>query len=124
MENLWFKVIDSLKERVGQQNFDIWIKPIQFLSLDGEMIELEVPNRFFKEWINEHYSSQIKDVLSQLTDMPYHLQFRVRNEKTNGREAEPAPEIPVGLAVQPIFNPKYTFDNFVVGAGSQLANTA
>ena len=56
MEDLWPKVIDSLKERVGQQNFDIWIKPIHFVSKEGEKVELEVPNRFFKEWINEHYS--------------------------------------------------------------------
>src|SRR3990172_5847733 len=124
MDNLWSKVIDSLKERVGQQNFDIWIKPIQFLSLEGESIELEVPNRFFKEWINEHYSFQIKDALSQLTDMPYHLQFRIRNEKGNGKESEPIAEIPMARAIQPIFNPKYTFDNFVVGASNQFANAA
>jgi len=56
MEGFWPNVIDSLKERVGQQNFDIWIKPIRFLSIEGEQLELEVPNRFFKDWITEHYS--------------------------------------------------------------------
>jgi len=66
MEDLWPKVIDSLKERVGQQNFDIWIKPIFFISREGEKVELEVPNRFFKEWINEHYSLYIKDAISLL----------------------------------------------------------
>jgi len=48
MENFWTKVTDSLKERVGQQNFDIWIKPISFVSVQGDSVELEVPNRFFK----------------------------------------------------------------------------
>ena len=43
MESLWPKVIDSLKERVGQQNFDIWIKPIQFVSVEEEGVKLEVP---------------------------------------------------------------------------------
>jgi chromosomal replication initiator protein len=128
MEDLWPKVIDSLKERVGQQNFDIWIKPIHFVSAEGEKVELEVPNRFFKEWINEHYSLHIKDVISLFTHMPCQLQFRIRNEKTNGKDpisqSLPSYEQPSLHSFQPIFNPKYTFDHFVVGASNQFAHAA
>ncbi len=128
MEDIWSKVIESLKERVGQQNFDIWIKPIHFISMDGDIVELEVPNRFFKEWINEHYSPQIKEALSFLTQKSCHLQFQVRSEKMS--EKEPASSFspndsPQAIpSLQPIFNPKYTFDHFVVGAGNQFANAA
>jgi len=52
-ETIWIKAIDSLRERVGQQNFEIWIKPISFLSMDEEKVQLEVPNRFFKEEFND-----------------------------------------------------------------------
>jgi chromosomal replication initiator protein len=128
MENLWSKVIDSLKERVGQQNFDIWIKPIHFISMEGEQVELEVPNRFFKEWINEHYSPYIKDELSFLTQKPCHLQFRIRNEKMSEKDFFPPPfqsnAPPISHSFQSIFNPKYTFDHFVVGASNQFANAA
>jgi len=128
MEDLWSKVIDSLKERIGQQNFDIWIKPIHFLSLEGENVELEVPNRFFKEWIHEHYSPPIRDALSFFTQKPCHLQFRIRNEKMDGKDFI-SPSIQnhntkAPPAFQPIFNPKYTFDHFVVGASNQFANAA
>ncbi len=128
MEDLWLKVTDALRERVGQQNFDIWIKPIQFISAEGEKVELEVPNRFFKEWINEHYSVHIKEAISLLTRMPCQLQFRVRNEKTNGKQALPQPlpsyEQHLFHPPQPTFNPKYTFDHFVVGASNQFAHAA
>jgi len=128
MEDLWPRVIDSLKERVGQQNFDIWIKPIHFISKEGETVELEVPNRFFKEWITEHYSLHIKDVVSLFTQMPCQLQFRIRNDKMNGKDliAPPLPsyEQQVLHSFQPIFNPKYTFDHFVVGASNQFAHAA
>jgi len=128
MEEIWSKVIDSLKERVGQQNFDIWIKPIRFISMDGEMVELEVPNRFFKEWINEHYSPYIKEALSLLTQKPCHLQFQIRSEKMNEKEPIssllPSYETPSLPSFQPISNPKYTFDHFVVGASNQFANAA
>jgi len=128
MEDLWPKVIHSLKERVGQQNFDIWIKPIHCISMEGEKVELEVPNRFFKEWINEHYSPLIRDALSFFTQKPCHLQFRIRNEKMNGKDLlAPSVQSQDTMAAhtfQPMFNPKYTFDHFVVGASNQFANAA
>ncbi len=128
MEDLWPKVTDALKERVGQQNFDIWIKPIHFISSEGEKVEVEVPNRFFKEWITEHYSVHIKDVISLLTKIPCHLQFRIRSENANGKDSLPPPlpsyEQQALQSFQPLFNPKYTFDHFVVGASNQFANAA
>ncbi len=128
MDDLWPKVIDSLKERVGQQNFDIWIKPIHFVSYEGEKVELEVPNRFFKEWINEHYSLQIKDAVALFTQTPCQLQFRIRNYNIQGNDpiSQPLPsyEPQVFHSFQPIFNPKYTFDHFVVGASNQFAHAA
>jgi chromosomal replication initiator protein len=127
-ENIWIKAIDSLKERIGQQNFDIWIKPISFLSMDGESVQLEVPNRFFKEWISEHFSSHIQDVITDLTQKGCYLQFRIRNEKTEKKEVIPPPlekkDSQTLHAQQLLFNPKYTFDNFIVGASNQFANAA
>ncbi len=128
MENVWSEVIDSLKERVGQQNFDIWIKPIQFVSIKGDNVQLEVPNRFFKEWINERYTSHIKDAFSHITKRPCQIYFRIKSEKTNEKELaslsaqrkEPESTPAFGM----IFNPKYTFDNFVVGASNQFAHAA
>ena len=128
MENFWTKVTDSLKERVGQQNFDIWIKPISFISMQGDSVELEVPNRFFKEWINEHYAFQIQEAISHLTQKPCLLKFRIRNVRASKQEISPrSPEKREGEGPHqavPMFNPKYTFDNFVVGASNQFANAA
>ncbi len=132
MEDLWSKVTDSLKEKIGPQNFDIWIKPIQLLSVDGEKVEMEVPNRFFREWINEHYSSQIREAFFLLTQKPFHLQFKIRNDPTKrgevGKNAIVSSQdnsASPGLSqVRPPFNTKYTFDNFVVGASNQFANAA
>jgi chromosomal replication initiator protein len=128
MENLWSRVTDSLKERVGQQNFDIWIKPISFVSLNEESVELEVPNRFFREWINEHYASHIQETFSRLTEQSCTLHFRIKNEK-GGRMELPArraakKEGPIAVPFPTLFNPRYTFENFVVGASNQFANAA
>jgi len=132
MDDLWSKVTDTLKERIGPQNFDIWIKPIKFLSMDGEKVEMEVPNRFFREWIHEHYLSQMKEVFSYLTQKSFHLQFRIKNDPASsgveGKGSTPSPQenhVPqVFHTLKAPFNPKYSFDNFVVGASNQFANAA
>jgi chromosomal replication initiator protein len=128
MENIWSKAIDSLKEKVGQQNYDIWIKPIQFVSVEGERLTLEVPNRFFKEWINEHFASHIKEAFFQITQKPCQLLFRIKNEKVHEKEGVPVPiqkkETEAAPLLATIFNPKYTFDHFVVGASNQFAHAA
>jgi len=128
MENLWSKVIASLKERITPQNFDIWIKPIHFLSSDGENVDLQVPNRFFKDWITEHYASHIKEVLSFITQRHCTLHFRIGDQKP---DEKPVPASSAGkreqktvLPTSTIFNPKYTFENFVVGSSNQFAHAA
>jgi chromosomal replication initiator protein len=128
MDNIWSKVIDSLREKVGQQNFDIWIKPIQFISMEGETVRLEVPNRFFKDWIHEHYMAHIQESASQFMGNPCQLHFQIKSDRgpekdlmaipPQRKESEPAR--PLGTN----FNPKYTFDNFVVGASNQFAHAA
>lgn len=128
MENTWSKVIDSLKEKVGQQNFDIWIKPIQLVSMEGERIHLAVPNRFFREWISEHFASHIREVFFQVTAKPCQLHFQIKNEKIAEKEMIPLPvqrrEPETAVPGSTLFNPKYTFDHFVVGASNQFAHAA
>lgn len=132
MDDLWSKVSDTLKERIGTQNFDIWIKPIQLLSVDGERVEMEVPNRFFREWIQEHYLDHMKEAFFHLTQRSFHLQFKIKNgpsARSAGRmNSSTLPlEKPVSQGLQAPkspFNPKYSFDNFVVGASNQFANAA
>lgn len=128
MENTWSKVIDSLKEKVGQQNFDIWIKPIQFVSMEGERVQLAVPNRFFREWISEHFAAHIREVFFQVTAKPCQLHFQIKNAKSAEEEVTHFPvqrkEPEAAVPVPTLFNPKYTFDHFVVGASNQFAHAA
>lgn len=124
MEELWSKVAESIKERIGPQNFDIWIKPIQLISMDEENVVLEVPNRFYKEWVLEHYSIPIKETISLLTQKPCHLHFKIRNEKSFNKDSFSIPFTEETESITQKFNPKYSFSNFVVGASNQFANAA
>jgi chromosomal replication initiator protein len=79
MVELWEEVIAHLRERVGKQNFETWIKPIQFRALTSDKISLEVPNRFFRDWLAEHYMEQISDILTLFLQRKVKVVLSVNN---------------------------------------------
>jgi chromosomal replication initiator protein len=54
-DQLWSKVQGSLREKLGAQNFEIWIRPIQMASISGNAVNLEVPNRYYRDWVAANY---------------------------------------------------------------------
>ncbi|KPK88248.1 MAG: chromosomal replication initiation protein [Deltaproteobacteria bacterium SM23_61] len=130
MKEIWNKVLSDVGEKISQKAFDIWLKPIRLLNLSEGQIELEVPNKFFKDWISENYQNLIRDSLFHLTGQQYAVYFVVKEvseekaEKARGTERT-APTRPVRQTVKEDgLNPNYTFDAFVVGSCNQFAHAA
>src|SRR5947199_339428 len=124
MDDLWQEALGEIGKRLGKQNFETWIKPIHFDSRAKNEVRLAVPNKFFRDWLTEHFLRQIEDVLSSLAhqevkvclNVNQYLQTKNTGEKTERKE-EREREKP-----QRVNNliPRYTFENFVVGAGNEL----
>jgi len=128
MPELWNQTLIELKERIGRQNYETWIKPIRFASRSKGEINLEVSNKFFRDWLTEHYLTQIEDVLSSLAKDRVRVVFEInekleshstaeRSVKKEEKEHERTPR-------NTNLIPKYTFDNFVIGASNQFAHAA
>ena len=127
MPELWTQAVAEIKERIGRQNYETWIKPIGFISRNKNEICLDVPNKFFRDWLTEHYLVQIQDILSTLAKHDVKVVFEI-NEKTNRpANAEKGVKREERERVQKSNSnlvPKYTFQNFVVGASNQFAHAA
>jgi chromosomal replication initiator protein len=127
MPELWAQAVAEIKERIGRQNYETWIKPIGFISRNKNEICLDVPNKFFRDWLTEHYLAQIQDILSTLAKHDVKVVFEI-NEKTNRQaNAEKGVKREERERVQKSNSnliPKYTFQNFVVGASNQFAHAA
>ena len=129
MPELWTRGLAEIRERIDRQNFETWIKPIRFVSRNKNEIILEVPNKFFRDWVAEHYLRQIESLLSTIATHEVTVVFQI-NEKLESRgnldkalkkeEKEPArPPQRINHLVA-----KYTFANFVIGASNQFAHAA
>ena len=127
MAELWSQAVTEIKERIGRHNYETWIKPIGFVSRNKNEICLDVPNKFFRDWLTEHYLTQLQEILSTLAKHDVKVVFEI-NEKTSRQTI-----VEKGLKrderdrVQRSTSnlvPKYTFQNFVVGASNQFAHAA
>ena len=124
MDELWRDALAEIKEQLGKQNFDAWIKPIRFNSQNKNEILLDVPNKFFRDWLVEHHLRLIEQVLSSIAhhelkvclNVDHQLQTKETAEKIEKKE-EREREKP-NRANNLI--PKYTFENFVIGASPAI----
>lgn len=128
MPELWQRVLAHLKDQLGKQNYETWIQPITFVSRDKTRLYLNVPNKFFRDWLTEHYLTKIEEVLSEAAQQKMAVSLDVKQEpqakgvidksvRKDERERE---------RIQRNNNliPKYTFENFVIGASNQFAHAA
>ncbi|MEK7309142.1 MAG: chromosomal replication initiator protein DnaA [Nitrospirota bacterium] len=128
IEEAWGKTLEAIEKKVGAQTFELWFKPLKLQQLHDQHITLEVPNRFFKEWIEDHFPGLITETLEKFIKKQVGLKFKVfeKQEDAAFRKIETKRENRrAKLASRGIFlNPKYIFDNFVTGPSNQFARAA
>jgi len=128
MAELWQKVLAHLKDQLGKQNFETWIQPITFVSRDKTRLYLNVPNKFFRDWLTEHYLARIEEALSEAAQQKMAVSLDIKPEpqakfvadksvRKDGRERDRVHRNNNLIA-------KYTFENFVIGASNQFAHAA
>ena len=64
---LWEQVLSSVQGRLGShQAFDTWFRPIVPREISPQVVELEVPNAFFVDWIHEHHLPTLRLGLNEV----------------------------------------------------------
>lgn len=127
----WDEALEYVQQKVPKQVFDTWFLPVQFDRVENSTVYIGVPNKFFGEWLETHYGALFAEAVAIASGgEPLTVEFVVR-EKTAASPTE-LPAVVQGGKGQALpkprrgilLNPKYTFRNFVVGAGNQFAHAA
>lgn len=131
-EDLWAEVAGHLKADLKEETYNLWLKPVKALRWESQLLTLQVPNRFFSEWVKKNCQKTIEERLKTLTGHDAALSFEAAQEiepllKEEEARVEPIPspkpESRFESHEDP-FNPKYTFDTFVVGPSNRFAQAA
>ncbi|GAB4168102.1 MAG: chromosomal replication initiator protein DnaA [Calditrichia bacterium] len=81
--DVWSFLVNELSKEISKQSLNTWIKPCQFVSITDGIIFIRVPNQFFYEWIESHYSQLIKTILSKHLNKDIKLEYVIPQEHKN-----------------------------------------
>ncbi|MGH7241084.1 MAG: chromosomal replication initiator protein DnaA [Candidatus Saccharimonadales bacterium] len=140
---LWQAVLGEIELSVSRGNFMTWFKNTELVSVSDEAVVVAVPNIFIKQQLERKYSELMTDVLKKNGIENSTITYKITSAATSRKsEEEPVLVTPtspqqgnsptltrqasIGLAhsYRQGLNERYTFDNFIVGSGNELAFAA
>jgi chromosomal replication initiator protein len=130
MIDLWGQAVRSIEAKVKPAHRDQWLKPIECVAISNGRIHLRAPNRYHKEWFEDHYLPSILRELEERTGSTFAIEFEMIDEPTllpttvALAESVSEPRIEVPPTPPRGLEPRYTFDKFVVGPTNQFAHAA
>ncbi len=132
MENqeLWQTVLSEIQLNISEANFSTWFKDTNIVDSDENRIVIAVPNLFVKEWLEKKYDSLINQVLYNINKKNQKIDYIVgaaaKKVIKNIGISQTSQKQMVLSSVDPVtnLNPKYLFNNFIVGPHNELASAA
>jgi chromosomal replication initiator protein len=140
----WDRVRVRLRDEFGEAAFKSWLNPLSLAEIKNGQVRIGVPTRFLRDWVATHYGDRIRSLWSKenasisaidIVVMPTAVATPAISRTT--RPANPivarsvvasvSPQTPEPSGVEEIgasLDPRYTFDNFVVGKPNEFAYAA
>jgi chromosomal replication initiator protein len=128
---LWQESTGILKDRVSKDVYETWFQDISIENISDYEATLRVPNRFFRDWIREHYQTILEDVLGQVADnRGLRVAYTISEPEAKGKEPvrEAMERVPGAVSTRgkrpSHLNPRYIFSTFVAASNNQLVRAA
>jgi chromosomal replication initiator protein len=137
-EKIWVSAQEHLRSMLSGDTYNLWFAPLRASALDQNSLTLEVANDFCEVWLKDNYMSLLQDVVAVASGRQLQIKFKVTSGANapspaalvaaphkSKTVAEPAGQDRNNSANhEPSFNPKNTFDTFVVGNNNNFAYAA
>ena len=129
-DNLWEKCRTKIRNEISEESYNTWFQPINFDSITETKLILSVPNTFYKDCLEQNYLDIINSSLNSFTQSSIQTYFRLENNSSNHPKQETPKlknekeEHSITFTACSTINPKYNFENFVVGSSNQFAHAA
>ena len=81
--SVWDICLHTIKKSITDQNFKTWFEPIKPVKLESSSLTIQVPNKFFYEWLEEHYVSLLKRTIRETLGDKGRLEYQILSGNTN-----------------------------------------
>ncbi|PHN01186.1 chromosomal replication initiator protein DnaA [Flavilitoribacter nigricans] len=149
---VWDNCLQTIRKNVPTQSFRTWFEPIKPVGLEDHALTIQVPNKFFYEWLEEHYVSLLKMTIRKELGDRGRLEYQIlmsngsnghdHKSRSNGSEKPVEDKFGPGMVdmgniknpfvipgikkmkIDPQLNAIYTFDTYIEGDCNRLARSA
>jgi chromosomal replication initiator protein len=133
-EKIWDLAQEQLRSKLSKDTFSMWFAHLRVCAMDGNHVMLEVPNEFSEVWLKDNYTSLLQDAFAIAAGRQLQVKFQIAPGgapvspaapvvPVKAKSAEPAHERASGIG-EIHFNPKNTFETFVVGNNNNFSYAA
>jgi chromosomal replication initiator protein len=141
--DVWVKVREKLRSEYGEATFNSWLKNIDLEGVSNGHVNMSLPTKFLRDWVINNYANRIRQIWCQLNDDIQSIDIHVKEITTPKIEESPASFKPSSGAnahvmaseivkagndpqsqLKSQLDPRFTFENFVVGKSNELAHAA
>jgi len=91
---VWNKCLSFIKDNITAQAFKTWFEPIKAVKLTDDALSVQVPSKFFYEWLEEHYVKILKVALTKELGETAKLVYIIKMENTYGNKQPFTEKIP------------------------------
>ena len=124
MSERWSRALETIKHKVGEEHFDRWFQPLRVVDDSPEKLSIEAPNLFFRDWVKAHYAQLIQDAVGSETSVELSVGSTTPLSAPYVPATAEATREPAETHADGELNPKYTFEQFVVGSSNRFAHAA
>ena len=127
----WEELLNILREDLGANSVERWFNNVIDVERQQNTLYFKVHSAMQADWMEDRYSEAIKKAVMQITGEELLITFVNEQtiKETSSTNDSPADTVPVAPVQQaPVnfmkFNPRYTFETYVVGSGNRFAHAA
>jgi len=124
----WVKCLSLIKTKIGIQSFETWFKPIEPIKYSNNTLTLRVPNKFFYEWIEEHYIKLLNNIILVVLGKNGRIEYLISNDSVAKNKRNNSKKLYANKFSEDHnysnLNSNYSFKNFIHGKCNSIARTA
>lgn len=131
VKQLWDDALVKIELSITTANFKTWFRDTHIISLEDGTATVGVPSVFVKDWLHDKFHTMILKTLRDLTPHVRSVEYTVAQRNERKQESTKNQTVNAALPLEDYYinksdnlNPKYSFENFVVGPYNALAHAA
>ncbi len=129
LKKIWEQSQNRIKKRIGATSYETWFSALNIKEKNNNILLIETPDAFFKNWIVEHYKNVINDEINNISSSKIQIEFGVNPNIIEKTTQERLTKLELGFKESENsntlnLNSRFTFENFVIGPSNRFACAA